>query len=87
VQRRLLDNMDRARELGAEVVRLKGSDAVATMLEFAQTHRVSDLIVGRTAQPWWRRLLGRSVLQRLVEGAAGIDLHVISFTGGEEGAA
>jgi K+-sensing histidine kinase KdpD len=40
---------------------------------------VSDLIVGRTVLPWWRRVLSGSVLERLVRGGEGIDLHVISF--------
>jgi two-component system sensor histidine kinase KdpD len=78
-QRHLLANMEKARELGAEVVRIKGTDPVEALLDYAHSHRVSDLIVGRSTEPWWRRLLGRSVLQRLVREAAGLDLHVISF--------
>jgi len=78
-QRHLLSNMEKARELGAEVVRIKGKDPVAALLDYAHSHRVSDLIVGRSTEPWWKRLFGRSVLQRLVSEAAGLDLHVISF--------
>jgi two-component system sensor histidine kinase KdpD len=78
-QRHLLANMEKARELGAEVVRLKARDPVTALLDFAHSHRVSDLIIGRSAEPWWRQLTGRSVLQRLVREAAGLDLHVISF--------
>ncbi|HSD22496.1 MAG TPA: universal stress protein [Anaeromyxobacter sp.] len=82
-QRHLLDNIERARELGAEVVRLKSDDPATAILDFARSHRVSDLIVGRTAQPRWRQLLRRSVLQRLVDEAAGTDVHVVSFEGEE----
>jgi two-component system sensor histidine kinase KdpD len=82
-QRNLLDNIEKARELGAEVVRLKSDDPAAALLDFARSHRVSDLIVGRTELPWWRRLLGRSVLQRLVDTSAGLDLHIVSFEGEE----
>jgi two-component system sensor histidine kinase KdpD len=78
-QRHLLDNIERARELGAEVVRLKSDDPVAAILDFARSHRVSDLIVGRTTQPRWRQLLRRSVLQRLVDEGAGMDVHIVSF--------
>lgn len=78
-QRHLLANVDKARELGAEVVRLESDDAAAAILDFARSHRVSDLLVGRTEQPFWRRLLGRSVFQRIVAGSAGLDLHVVSF--------
>ncbi len=78
-QRHLLANMEKARELGAEVVRLQARDPVTALLDFAHSHRVSDLIIGRSSEPWWRQLAGRSVLQRLVREAAGLDLHVISF--------
>ncbi|BDG04153.1 sensor protein KdpD [Anaeromyxobacter oryzae] len=79
-QRHLLANIEKARELGAQVVRLKSTDPAAALLDFARSHRVSDLIVGRTElPPWWRRLLRRSVLQRLVDEGSGLDLHIVSF--------
>src|SRR5512143_468461 len=78
-QRHLLGNIDKARELGAEVVRLKSSDPAAALIDFARSHRVSDVIIGRTDLPWWRRLLRRSVLERLVRDGAGLDLHIVSF--------
>jgi len=85
VQRRLHDNADKARELGAEVVRLRSRDPATAMLDFARTHRVSDIIVGRSVQPWWGRLWRRSVLRRLVDEGSGLDLHIVSFEGREEG--
>ena len=85
-QRKLLDNAEKARDLGAEVVRLRSTDPAAAMLDFARSHRVSDVIVGRSAQPWWRRIVRRSVLQRLVDGGAGIDLHIVSFEDREDSA-
>ncbi len=78
-QRHLLTNIEKARELGAEVVRLKSSDPASALLDFARSHRVSDIIVGHTELPWWRRLVRRSVVQRLVDEGAGLDLHIVSF--------
>jgi two-component system sensor histidine kinase KdpD len=78
-QRRLLGNMEKAREMGGEFVRLRSEDPATALLDFARTHRVSDLIVGRAQVPWWKRLARRSVVDRLVDGAAGLDLHVVSF--------
>jgi len=78
-QRHLLENEQRARELGANVVRLKAVDPAAALLDFARTHRVSDVVVGRTRVAWWRRYLRLSVFDRLVDGSAGFDLHVVSF--------
>jgi two-component system sensor histidine kinase KdpD len=78
-QRHLHTAIEMARELGAEVVRLKGSDPVAAILDFARSHRVGNIIVGRSHQARWRRLLGRDVVRRLVDEAAGFDLHIVSF--------
>jgi two-component system sensor histidine kinase KdpD len=78
-QRHLLSNIELARELGAEVVRVKGVDPVHAILDFARSHGVGQIIVGRSHQPWWRQLLGRSVPLRLVKEASGLDLHIVSI--------
>ena len=78
-QRHLLSNLEKAKELGAEVVRLKSADPVHALLDFARSHNVFDLIVGRSAQPRWKRLLGRSAVHRLVEQSDGLDLQIVSF--------
>jgi two-component system sensor histidine kinase KdpD len=78
-QRHLHTNMEKAREMGGEFVRLRSEDPATALLDFARTHRVSDVIIGRTHVPFWRRALRRSVVDRLVDGAAGLDLHIVSF--------
>ncbi len=78
-QRFLHDNIELARELGAEVVKLQGSDPVAAILDFARSHSVGHIVIGRSHQPWWKQLLGRSVPLRLVREAAGFDVHIVSF--------
>jgi two-component system sensor histidine kinase KdpD len=78
-QRHLLSNIELARELGAEVVRVKGTDPVHAIMDFARSHGVGQIIIGRSHQPWWRQLLGRSVPLRLVKEANGMDLHIVSF--------
>ena len=78
-QRHLLANIEKARELGAEVVRLSSADPVEAILDFARSHGVGDILIGRSHQPWWRQLLGRSVPLRLVREAAGFDVHIVSF--------
>jgi two-component system sensor histidine kinase KdpD len=79
-QRHLLSNIELARELGAEVVRVKGHDPVHAILDFARSHGVGQIIIGRSHQPWWRQLLGRSVPLRLVKEASGLDLHIVSIS-------
>lgn len=76
-QRHLARNIDKARELGAEFVRLHGTDPVATLLEFASAHGVGHVVIGRTAQPWWRRMLGRSFVDRMIRRATTFELHIV----------
>jgi two-component system sensor histidine kinase KdpD len=78
-QRHLLANTERARELGAEVVRLRNVDPVHAILEFAHSHSVGHIVVGRSNQSWWRQALGRSVPLRLAREAGGFDLHIVSL--------
>ena len=78
-QRHLLANIERARELGAEFVRLKAADPVAAIIDFARSHGVGDIMIGRSHQPWWRHILGRAVPQRLAREATGFDLHIVSL--------
>jgi two-component system sensor histidine kinase KdpD len=83
-QRHLLDNIEKARQLGAEVVRLQAKDPVPVLIEFARAHGVGHIIIGRSPQPWWRQLLRQSIMLRLVKEAAGFDVHIVSFES-EEG--
>jgi two-component system sensor histidine kinase KdpD len=78
-QRHLHENIERARALGAEVVRLKSDDPAAALLDFASAHGVGQIVIGRSRQPWWRQLLGRSVPMRLVREAEGFDLSIVAL--------
>ncbi|HYV47165.1 MAG TPA: universal stress protein [Myxococcaceae bacterium] len=83
-QRHLLSNIERARELGAEVVRLQAADPVPAIVDFARSHGVGIIIIGRSHQPWWRQVLGRSVPLRLVREADGFDVIIVSLREAEE---
>ena len=82
-QRHLLQNMTQAREMGAEFVGLRSHDAVAAIIDFARSHNVGHIIVGRSAQSWWQSLLGLSLPLRLVKEGVGFDVHVVSLKPGE----
>jgi two-component system, OmpR family, sensor histidine kinase KdpD len=78
-QRHLLANAESARELGAEVVHIKADDPVPALLDFARSHGVGQIIVGRSRAAWWRQLLGRTVVLRLVQEAEGFDVLIASI--------
>ncbi|MBF0610719.1 MAG: universal stress protein [Magnetococcales bacterium] len=81
---RLSNLLSLAAELGAEPVRLQGRDPVSPLLEFARSHSVGHLVVGRREEAslgrWWRP----SLLYRLLDGAQGLDVHIVSYTKEEE---
>jgi len=78
-QRHLLDNLERARELGAEVVKLQSEDPIAVLLDFARSHRVKHVILGRSRDPWWKRLLGHTFLLRFLQESGEFDVTVASL--------
>ena len=76
-QRVLHAHIEKARELGAEVVRLRGRDPVATVLDFAHSHAVGHVLVGRTTSSLWRRLRRRDFMDRMVREAEEFDLYIV----------
>jgi two-component system sensor histidine kinase KdpD len=84
IQRQLIANLQTARDLGAEVVKLQGRYPVDCLLDFARSHGVGHIIIGRSHQPWWKQVFGRSVPLRLVREADGFDIHIVAFHDSEE---
>lgn len=82
VQRKLVENIQLAQTMGAEVVQLPGANVAAALLEFARARGVSLILVGQSRKAWWRRVAGGSVVDRLVRNATGIDVLVVSFPDG-----
>jgi two-component system sensor histidine kinase KdpD len=78
-QRHLLDNLERARELGAEVVKLTAADPIPVLMDFARSHRVRHVILGRSRDPWWKKILGRSFMLRFLEAADEFDVTLASL--------
>jgi two-component system, OmpR family, sensor histidine kinase KdpD len=75
-------HLELARELGAEVHSLKGTDFVQCILDFAGEQRVTQLFLGHTGQErrWW---LSRSPIDRLIEAAENFDVRLFPHPGPE----
>jgi len=83
VQASLVRNVERARELGAEVVRLKARDSVRALVDFARSHGVATLLVGKSQRSFWSRLVGGSPADRLLREASEFDLYLVAEEDGE----
>jgi len=79
--RELLEkNLALAREMGAEVHCLKGSDFVDAILAFAHEQRITQLFLGHTGRPG-RAWLARGPIDRLIDGAEGFDVRLFPHGG------
>lgn len=77
VRERIAQHLQMAEQLGAETHTLAGDDVADTLLEYARSRNVTKIVVGKTAQPWWRRLLSGTVVDHLLERSGAIDIYVI----------
>ena len=83
-QRHLLANIQKARELGAIVVRLQSTDPGTALLSYARQHGVGHIMIGRSSRPWWQQVLGRSFVARMVRHATEFDLHIVALEDEDE---
>ena len=75
--------MDLAEQLGGETSTLIGANVADTLLDFARSRNVTKIVVGKTAQSWWKRWLARTVVEQLLARCADIDIYVIRGEGSE----
>jgi two-component system sensor histidine kinase KdpD len=80
---KLLDNINLAGDLGAETVWLKADDIVSALLGFAREHGITKIVLGRTHQPLWRRLLGGDITKRLLNAGDDFDIEIVGGDGEE----
>jgi len=78
LQRHLVENIQLAQSLGAEVVKLEGRDVAQTLVQFAAERGVTLAIVGETRRSRWYRLRRGSIVDRLMSGRRGLDVLVVS---------
>ena len=71
-------NLRLAEDLGATVVRLHGHDVASALAAHVRTEHITQVIVGHSARPRWRRLGRGSVIDRLLVLLPDVDLHVIA---------
>jgi two-component system sensor histidine kinase KdpD len=78
LQRHLVDNIQLAQSLGAEVVKLGGADVAQALVRFAAERGVTLAIVGATRRSRWYRLRRGSIVERLMAPHTGLDVLVVS---------
>ncbi len=66
-----------AERLGAETMTLAGQNISGTVLDYARTRNVTKILIGKTHQPRWRRLIVSTTVDEVLEQSGDIDVYVI----------
>jgi two-component system sensor histidine kinase KdpD len=75
--RRIENNLALAHQLGGVRMTFKGEDVVSTIAAFVKEYGISQILMGRTLRPWYRRWFGQSILDRLLARIPGVDVTVV----------
>jgi two-component system sensor histidine kinase KdpD len=76
-RQRLTANERLAEQLGAETITLSGENMAEELVSYAHARNVTKIVIGKTGQPRWREMLGRSVVADLLRRSGDIDVYVI----------
>lgn len=79
VQRKLVENIQRAQAMGAEVEKIQSEDIAGALLKFAREKKVTLIIVGQSRLNWWQKVTRGPVIDRLANNRDGIDVLVVSL--------
>jgi two-component system sensor histidine kinase KdpD len=78
-RRRTLEaNIQFAENVGARVVRLKGSSIATVTAEYVTRNRITQVIFGRSAIKGWKKYLYYLSLQRFMNDAPHVDVHLVT---------
>jgi two-component system sensor histidine kinase KdpD len=68
--------LELARKIGAETHVLEGTQPNKVILDFARSHRVTQIFVGHSSRGRWEELVGGSTLDKLIESTEEMDLRI-----------
>jgi two-component system sensor histidine kinase KdpD len=76
-QRAVGKNLELAQQLGGVPMTFRGSDVASTVLAFAREYGIRVIVMGKSRQPWYRRILHGSIIERLLREAESIDVMIV----------
>jgi two-component system sensor histidine kinase KdpD len=77
-RRALEGNIQFAENVGARVVRLKGSSVPVATAEYISKNRITQVIFGRSAIKGWRKYLYYRALGKFMTEAPHVDVHIVT---------
>jgi two-component system, OmpR family, sensor histidine kinase KdpD len=77
-EKSLTANLQFAENLGAKPVRLKGAHVAEAMAQFVREKHITHVIFGRSATEGWRKLLYMNAINRFLNDAPAVDVHIVT---------
>jgi two-component system sensor histidine kinase KdpD len=77
-KRALEENLRFAEDLGAEPMRMQGSDVAKALIQIAHDKNVGSIIIGHSRHGRLHELFRGSVVQKLLRLAGDVDVHVVA---------
>jgi two-component system sensor histidine kinase KdpD len=71
------EKLDLAKRLGAETVRLSGTDLAATITEYARISGITDLVIGNTRNKKLNSLFETDLVDKLIFQMPNVEFHII----------
>jgi two-component system sensor histidine kinase KdpD len=76
-RQKLTRNLNLAEQLGAETVTLGGENIAEEVVKYAQSSNVTKIVIGKTGEPRWKELIGKSLISQVLRCSGDIDVYVI----------
>jgi two-component system sensor histidine kinase KdpD len=80
LQRKFIQNVQLATDLGGSVTVLENEDVCAALLKYCRENEVSLVVLGTTERHWWQ-FTRPNVIEFFMHHAPGIDLHIMDPNG------
>jgi two-component system sensor histidine kinase KdpD len=76
-QRGIGKSLELAQQLGGIPMTFKGPDVASMIAAFAREYGIKVVVMGKSHQPWHRRIFGGSILDRLLRQSQGLDVLIV----------
>ena len=74
----LTENIRFAENLGARVSKIKGRTVAEATADFVRENHITQVIFGRSARNGWQRFLYLQAIQRFLQSAPSVDVHIVT---------
>ena len=79
-QKALDQNLQIARDAGAQIHVVEGEDPIEAIVDFARSHGITQIFIGHSKREGWMSQWFGDPLDKLIRCARGIDIQVFPHT-------